>query len=109
MAKSKSTRPAKSPAKNKAKHEISEREVSRVFQPDKAAARSAGAFSNEEIGHVAGEVWVVLSRDGGMTIASLKKSVAAPSDLVMAAVGWLAREGKVELSSQGRGAKISLR
>jgi hypothetical protein len=72
-------------------------------------AREPGAMSHIEIGHVAGEVWGALSRNGGLTVAALKKEVAAPGEIVMAAIGWLAREDKVAFDTVGRTVKISLR
>jgi Winged helix-turn-helix domain (DUF2582) len=74
-----------------------------------SAARVAGAMSGVEIGHVAGEVWGVLSRNGGATLAALKKEIDAPGDVVVAAIGWLAREDKLEFSTSGRSVKLSLR
>jgi hypothetical protein len=72
-------------------------------------AREPGAMSHIEIGHVAGELWGALSRNGGLTVASLKKEVAAPGDVVMAAIGWLAREDKLAFDTAGRVVKVSLR
>jgi hypothetical protein len=72
-------------------------------------ARQAGALSDVEIGHVAGQVWGTLSRKGPATIAAIKKDVAAPGDLVLAAIGWLARENKLTFTTAGRVVKISLR
>jgi hypothetical protein len=71
--------------------------------------RVPGAISDVEIGHVAGDVWGALVRDGTLTVAAIKKTVDAPGDVVMAAIGWLAREEKLAFSSQGRSVKISLR
>ena len=105
----KSTKPAKSPSAKKSKNKEPKLEVGRSFTPDKTAARPPGDFNGDEIGHVAGDVWGVLNRDGGLTIADLKKSLGAPADLVLAAVGWLAREGKLEFSAEGRSVRISLR
>ena len=74
-----------------------------------AVARSPGTFSTIEIGHVAGDVWGLLVNDGSLTLAAIKKAVDAPGDLVLAAIGWLAREDKLEFSTQGRSVKVSLR
>jgi Winged helix-turn-helix domain (DUF2582) len=67
------------------------------------------AISAEEIGRVSGDVWGLLATDGAQTLAAIKKSVDAPADVVVAAVGWLAREDKLEFSTSGRQVKISLR
>ena len=65
--------------------------------------------SSDDIGYVAGEIWHRLDSGGNQSISQLKKSISAPSDVVMAAVGWLAREDKVEFQKSGRSTKISLR
>ena len=109
MARSKSTKPAKAKSTNPAKSSAKNLGVGQGFEPDSAESRSPGAFSTIEIGHVAGEVWGILSRDGGLTISAVKKSIDAPADVVLAALGWLAREGKLEFSTQGRSVKVSLR
>jgi uncharacterized membrane protein len=44
-----------------------------------------------------------------MTLAQLAKDVEAPRDTVMQAVGWLAREGKIEIEESGRKRTITLR
>ncbi len=72
------------------------------------APRQRG-ISTEMIGSVAGNVWGVLTERGGQTLASLKKSIDAPDDLVLAAVGWLAREDKLEFQTNGRTMTITLR
>jgi Winged helix-turn-helix domain (DUF2582) len=56
----------------------------------------------EEIGEIAGSVWHVLESKGPQSLAALKKNVKAPGDLVLMAVGWLAREEKLALDQKGR-------
>lgn len=78
----------------------------------KSAAPVAPArpLTVEEIGLAAGEVWGALSTgNGGVALAVLKKSVDAPADLVLLALGWLAREDKVEIDASGRTPTISLK
>jgi hypothetical protein len=77
----------------------------------KAAAASADddSFTGIAIGHAAGDVWSALSNGGPRTIADLKKSVKAPTDVVIAAVGWLAREDKLEFDTSGKTVKIGLK
>ena len=62
-----------------------------------------------QIGETAGVVWHRLADAGSMTVAHLAKEVDAPRDTVMQAIGWLAREGKVEIEDNGRKRIISLR
>ena len=62
-----------------------------------------------EIGEVAGLVWHTLSSEDAMSPARLSRTVKAPRDVVMQAVGWLAREGKVSIEEKPRGRFISVR
>jgi hypothetical protein len=109
MAKRKPTKPVKAKSTKSAKSPAEEPEVGHGLEPEPVEPRTPGSFSGIEIGHVAGDVWGMLSRDGGQTIAALKKSIDAPGEVVLAAIGWLAREDKLEFSSRGRTVKISLR
>jgi len=67
------------------------------------------AFTYEEIGSAAGEVWLALTQNNNQTVAALKKSVQAPGDLVAAGIGWLAREEKLDFEQKGKTVRISLR
>jgi Winged helix-turn-helix domain (DUF2582) len=67
------------------------------------------AISNEQIGHVAGDLWHFLHREGGQSLSAIKKAMGAPSELILAAIGWLAREDKLAFTTSGRTVKISLR
>jgi hypothetical protein len=109
MAKRKSTKPVKAKSTNSTKSPAQKLEVGRGLEAEPAVPRTPGSFSGIEIGHVAGDVWGLLGRDGGQTIAAIKKSIDAPGDVVLAAIGWLAREDKLEFSANGRSVKISLR
>ncbi len=62
-----------------------------------------------QIGEVAGAVWHALAKGGPTTLAKLAKTIDAPRDVVMQAIGWLAREGKVEIEESKRKRTISLR
>ncbi len=61
-----------------------------------------------QIGEVAGLVWQALSEQGPLSLAKLVKAVDQPRDLVMQAIGWLAREGKVTINDEGRNRLVSL-
>jgi hypothetical protein len=65
-------------------------------------------LTTEQIGHVAGEIWHHLAGNGEQTLTALKKSTDAPGELVMAGIGWLAREGKLGFAKSGRTIKVSL-
>ena len=62
-----------------------------------------------QIGEIAGVVWHALDKGGPMTLAKLAKKIDAPRDIVMQAIGWLAREGKIEIEESKRKRSISLR
>ena len=61
------------------------------------------------IGETAGVVWQVLHDRGPLTIAKLVKEVDAPRDVTMQALGWLAREDKVQIEEDARTRIVSLR
>ena len=65
--------------------------------------------SVERAGELAGIVWHTLSEQGPLSLGKLVKSVDAPRDLVVMAVGWLAREDKILIEEKSRGRMISLR
>jgi hypothetical protein len=62
-----------------------------------------------QIGQTAGEIWHLLDANGPMTTARLVKEIDAPRDLVMQAVGWLAREDKIDIEEESRTRVVSLR
>ena len=64
---------------------------------------------NEQVGKAAGLIWHVLSAEGPHTLAQLKKKVPANGDLVPLAVGWLAREDKIELATEKKSVRIQLK
>lgn len=101
-------------AKSKPEPKKSETKKSEAAPKPPAAKKTvakpaAPSLVSDEIGATAGLVWQTLNDQGAQTVAALKKSVGGPGDLVMAAVGWLAREGKLEFETSGRTVKISLR
>jgi hypothetical protein len=62
----------------------------------------------QSIGEIAGLVWKYLQTNGKSTLRALEKEVEAPTDLVPMAVGWLAREGKIEIGQEKRSVQIWL-
>jgi hypothetical protein len=63
----------------------------------------------EHIGDTAGVVWRTLNDNGPLSIAKLVKATGQPRDTVMQAVGWLAREDKINIEEDGRTRLVSLR
>jgi hypothetical protein len=101
--------PAKKLAKKKkstTKKTANNRPPARKGSP---VAVAHSVYSNHEIGQVAGKLWQTLDGQGAQNLAALKKSTNAPDDLVVAAVGWLAREDKLDFSTRdGRSVRVSL-
>jgi hypothetical protein len=60
------------------------------------------------VGDVAGIIWKALVEKGPLTMAKLVKAVGEPRDTVMQGLGWLAREGKVNIEDDGRNRMVSL-
>lgn len=56
----------------------------------------------ERIGELAGYVWRYLEEEGETSISGVAKAVEAPRTKVNMAVGWLAREEKLEFVDDGR-------
>lgn len=63
-----------------------------------------------EIGSAAGAVWQYLHHQhGDTTLTKLKQGTKLPDQIVLMAIGWLAREGKLEMAHEGRALRIALR
>lgn len=73
------------------------------------ATDSISGTAIDQIGETAGLVWQALHQGGRMSFTKLFKEVEAPRDLVLQAVGWLAREDKIEIDDQTRTKMIALR
>ena len=63
----------------------------------------------QAIGETAGQVWEFLNQHGTCSLNAVKLGVKAPKSLVDMAIGWLAREGKIDLSQEKRSIQVSLR
>lgn len=63
----------------------------------------------EQIGQTAGLVWQALHEGGPQSLAKLIKSIDAPRDVVLQAIGWLAREDKIWIEETKRVRTIGLR
>lgn len=63
----------------------------------------------EKIGEMAGRIWRTLDEEGQLRISTLKKQLDAPEAIIYMALGWLAREDKLEMEAEGRTYKIRLR
>jgi hypothetical protein len=55
-----------------------------------------------EIGETAGQVWEFLDQKGEANLNQLKKGIKADPNLILQALGWLAREDKLHVEKKGR-------
>jgi hypothetical protein len=62
-----------------------------------------------DIGETAGKVWQVLSTDGPQTMPQLGKKIKQPGEILWFALGWLAREDKVEITPEKKTFRVQLR
>ncbi|MFN0017807.1 MAG: winged helix-turn-helix domain-containing protein [Pirellulaceae bacterium] len=62
----------------------------------------------DQIGNAAGKVWHALHKDGSLSVAKLVETVELNRDVVMQAIGWLAREGKLQITETKRGRFLAL-
>jgi hypothetical protein len=61
------------------------------------------------IGETAGKVWGYLEAHGRSSISAVEKATDAPKREVQMAIGWLAREDKVELAEEKRALYVWLK
>ena len=64
---------------------------------------------NEQVGVTAGKVWHTLSDLGPQTLGQLKKRLNGTGELLGFALGWLAREDKVDISQDKKTFKVALK
>ncbi|NLY23481.1 MAG: winged helix-turn-helix domain-containing protein [Bacteroidales bacterium] len=62
----------------------------------------------EKIGINAGKVWAVLDENGRQNLKVIKKSAKLTDKDLYAALGWLAREGKIALEEVEKELFVSL-
>ncbi len=60
------------------------------------------------IGETAGKVWHALNEHGQQELPQLAKMINEKGLLVHAAVGWLAREEKVDICMEGKKVTVKL-
>lgn len=62
-------------------------------------------MNTEIIGTNAGTIWVALSNAEALNLKGLKKATKLKEKEIYAALGWLAREGKVNIAADAEDAK----
>ncbi len=74
-----------------------------------ASASKATALDIGHIGSVAGEIWRYLHANGPDTADAIKRKTKLASDAFYAGLGWLAREGKVAIETDGKKVQLALK
>jgi len=64
---------------------------------------------NEDIGAAAGRIWEALNSKGELTPAQLQKAAEVEEPLLSWAIGWLAREDKLDFVRDKRGLRVRLK
>ena len=62
-----------------------------------------------QVGVTAGQIWQALTVEGPHTVAELKKKLNGSGELVNFALGWLAREDKIDIAAEKRTFRVTLR
>ena len=63
----------------------------------------------EQIGVTAGRIWQTLSENNELSLTRIPKMVGEKDTVVYQALGWLAREDKVEYRTKANRTLVSLR
>lgn len=61
------------------------------------------------VGETAGRIWETLSSDGPLTVSQLKKKVNGSGELLNFALGWLAREDKIDIVQDKKAIHVQLK
>lgn len=62
----------------------------------------------EMIGEAAGQIWNYLNENGETSLTKMKKDLDLKANFAEMGLGWLAREGKVEMSKKGTATNVRL-
>jgi hypothetical protein len=72
------------------------------------AVEEGAMIDIQNIGETAGVVWQYLQEHDRATLTTLTRAVGAHSDIILMAVGWLAREGKLAFTQEARSVYVQL-
>ena len=64
---------------------------------------------NGQVGETAGRIWHLLNDEGPQTFPQLKKKLDSSGELLSFALGWLAREDKVDIRQEKKTLKVALK
>lgn len=65
--------------------------------------------AKHQVGQTAGQVWQLLNSEGPLTLVQLKKKLNAKNDLLNFAVGWLAREDKIDITPDKKDLRLQVK
>ncbi|HMD97510.1 MAG TPA: winged helix-turn-helix domain-containing protein [Terriglobia bacterium] len=68
-----------------------------------------GTEIKDQVGEAAGQVWQTLTTNGPMTLTQLKKKLNGQGDMLGFALGWLAREDKIDMLLQKKTLRLQLK
>ncbi|OQA91571.1 MAG: hypothetical protein BWY26_00839 [Elusimicrobia bacterium ADurb.Bin231] len=63
----------------------------------------------DTIGEIAGKIWHYLDENGEVTNLKLKTALGITNTVLYMGLGWLAREGKIDIVESAKNYKISLK
>jgi len=63
---------------------------------------------SETIGAAAGKIWEYLEENGATSVTKITKETGLNRNDVQRAIGWLAKEGKLNFDTEGRTELLSL-
>ncbi len=72
-------------------------------------AEMTGTEIKDQVGEAAGQVWQTLTANGPMTLTQLKKKLNGQGDMLGYALGWLAREDKIDMLLQKKTLRLQLK
>ncbi len=56
----------------------------------------------QKVGEAAGLIWLAIDSQGPLKMTALKKQLKVNDTILNMALGWLAREDKIEMTASGR-------
>ncbi len=61
------------------------------------------------IGETAGKIWKFLDQKGEANLTQIQKGTQGNPNMILQAIGWLAREDKLDIKTRGRYVTYSLK
>jgi hypothetical protein len=62
-----------------------------------------------EIGDAAGKIWHYLDKNGSSSVTKITSDTGLGKNDIQRAIGWLAKEGKLQIETKGRIETLSLK